>query len=185
MRDNNGDNFRESNTYQNLQEAFKGEGTASTKYAIYGMKAKEDGYEQIGNIFEETSRNEREHCEIWLKLLHGGEVPSTLDNLKDSYGGEYYEWTTMYMDYAREAVQEGYPEIARLFEGVAAIERHHDARIRKLAQNIMNDKVFCKDNNVLWVCLNCGNIFYGECAPDPCPVCGYSQGYYQLNCENY
>jgi rubrerythrin len=185
MRNNNGDNFIESNTYRNLLAAFNGEATASTKYAIYGMKAKEDGFEQIGNIYEETSRNEREHAEIWFKLLHGGVIPTTLDNLKDSFGGENYEWTNMYMGYAEEAKKEGYSEIARLFEGVAAIERHHDARFRKLAQNIMYDKVFCKGTPVLWVCLNCGNLFYGECAPDPCPVCGYPQGYYQLNCENY
>ncbi|HWT27284.1 MAG TPA: rubrerythrin family protein [Mobilitalea sp.] len=178
-------NFMESNTYKNLTAAFKGETSASGKYALYGIYAREDGFEQIGNIFDETSRNEREHAEIWFKILHGGEVPSTLENLKDAYSGENYEWTTMYMDYATEADREGYPEIARLFEGIAAIERHHDARFRKLAHNIMYDQVFCKKENSLWVCLNCGNLYYGECAPDPCPVCDYPQGYYQLNCENY
>lgn len=177
--------FKESKTYLNLQNAFSGETSASGKYAMFGRKAKEEGYEQIGNIFMETSGNEREHAEIWYKILNGGEVPSTLDNLKNAYTGENYEWTTMYPDYAREAMKEGYPEIARLFEGVAAIERHHDARYRKLAQNITYDKVFCKDGKALWVCLNCGNLFYGECAPDICPVCSYPQGYYQMNCENY
>jgi rubrerythrin len=178
-------NFKESNTYKNLQAAFNGETKASTKYAIYGRKAYEEGYMQIGNIFEETSGNEREHAEIWMKLMEGGEVPSTLENLKDAYSGENYEWTQMYVNYAEEAEKEGYPEIADLFAGVAAIERHHDARYRKLAQNIINDQVFCKRTNTLWVCLNCGNLYYGECAPEVCPVCGYPQGYYQVNCENY
>jgi rubrerythrin len=133
----------------------------------------------------ETSGNEREHAEIWLKLMEGGEVPSTLENLKDAYSGETYEWTKMYMDYATEAEIEGYPEIADLFVGVANIEHHHDARYRKLAQNIMEDQVFCKRTETVWVCLNCGNLYYGECAPEYCPVCGYPQAYYQVNCENY
>jgi rubrerythrin len=180
-----GRSFRDSNTYKNLQDAFKGETSASGKYAMYGKKALEDGYIQISNIFNDSSGNEREHAEIWMKLLHGGEVPSTLDNLKEASSGEYHEWTSMYPGYAEEAMREGYPEIAALFQGVAAIERHHDARFRKLAQNIMNDKVFCKDSKVLWVCLNCGNLYYGDCAPDVCPVCGYPQGYYEVNCENY
>ena len=177
--------FRESNTFKNLQAAFDGETKASTKYAIYGRKAKEEGYIQIGNIFEETSGNEREHAEIWMKLMKDGEVPPTFDNLQDAYSGEDFEYTRMYPGYAEEAMREGYPEIARLFEGVARIEQHHNARYRKLAQNIMNDTVFCKNSNVVWICLNCGNLYYGECAPDPCPVCGYPQGYYQLNCDNY
>jgi len=181
----NSNYFKQSKTYQNLQDAFTGETSASGKYAIFSLKAKEDGYEQIGNIFAETSGNEREHAEIWLKLMEGGEVPSTLDNLKTAYGGENYEWTSMYVGYAEEAEREGFPEIARLFEGVANIERHHDARFRKLAQNIMNEQVFCKRSNTIWVCINCGNLYYGECAPDPCPVCDYPQGYYQVNCENY
>lgn len=180
-----GRNFMGSNTYKNLKAAFDGETKASTKYAIFGIKAKEEGFEQIGNIFEESSGNEREHAEIWLKILNGGEIPSTLENLKEAYTGEYYEWTTMYEDFAKEAIREGYQEIARLFEGVANIEKHHDARFRKLAHNIINDEVFCKRGKFLWVCLVCGNLYYGECAPDPCPICGYPQGYYQLNCENY
>lgn len=177
--------FTESETYKNLQAAFEGETQASTRYAIFSEKAREDGYEQIGDIFEETSGNEREHAVIWMKLLNGGEIPPTLQNLKEAYSGENYEWTNMYIGFAEKAYEEGFPEIARLFEGVAGVERHHDARYRKLAQNIMNDTVFCKKSNVLWICLNCGNLFYGECAPSVCPVCGYPQGYYQLNCENY
>jgi len=177
--------FKMSKTFQNLQDAFQGEAKASTRYAIYGLKAREDGYEQIGNIFDETSRNEREHAEIWLKLLNNGEVPPTLENLQDSYEGETHEWTSMYKEYAAMARKEGYSEISSLFEGVASIERHHDARYRKLAQNIMSDKVFCKEREVVWICLNCGNLIWDFCAPEVCPVCGFPQGYYQLNCENY
>lgn len=177
--------FIESKTYKNLQEAFKGETSASGKYALYARKAEEDGYIQIANIFDETSRNEREHAELWMKLMYGGEVPSTLENLKEAYSGEGYEFTTMYPRFAEEAIREGYPEIAELFLGVAAIERHHNARFRKLAKNIMDDTVFCKGTKIVWICLNCGNLYYGECAPEICPVCGYPQGYYQVNCENY
>jgi rubrerythrin len=185
MDDENRKNFTMSNTYKNLENAFKGETSASGKYAIYARKAREDGFEQIGDIFDETSGNEREHGEIWLKLLNGGEVPSTLDNLKDAYSGENYEWTKMYVNYAEEARKEGYPEIAELFDGVAAIEQHHDSRFRKLAHNIKTDQVFCKHGKVLWICLNCGNLYYGECAPEECPVCGYPQGFYQLDVEIY
>lgn len=177
--------FKDSETFSNLQKAFDGEMKASTKYAIYSNKAREDGYEQIGDIFSETSKNEREHGEIWMKLLHCGEVPPTLDNLKDASGGEHYEWTTMYQGFARTARMEGYDEIADLFEGVAAIEHHHDYRFSELAKNIETEQVFCKRTEVLWVCLNCGNLFYGKCAPEECPVCGYPQAYYELNCENY
>lgn len=178
-------NFQDSNTFRNLQEAFKGETSASGKYAMYGKKAEEDGYMQIANIFNETSGNEREHAEMWMKLMHGGEVPSTLENLQESFSGEEYERATMYPGFAEEAIREGYPEIAALFYGVADIENHHNARFRQLADNIMNDRVFCKDTAMVWICLNCGNLYYGECAPEVCPVCGYPQGYYQLNCENY
>ncbi len=185
MYDNHEDDFTKSKTYKNLKDAFAGETSASGKYAIFGMKAKEDGYEQIGNIFLETSGNEREHAEIWYKILNGGEVPCTLDNLKNAYSGEHFEWTEMYMNYAKEAKREGYYDIADLFEGVANIEHHHDMRFRKLAENIMQDEVFCKKQKMVWVCLNCGNLVYDECAPEVCPVCDYPQGYYQLNCENY
>jgi rubrerythrin len=139
---NSGDNFMESNTYKNLKAAFSGETSASGKYAIYANKAREDGYQQIGNIFDETSKNEREHAEVWLKLMHGGEVPSTLDNLQEAFRGEYHEWTTMYMDYAEEARREGYPEIARLMEGVAAIERHHDEGIGSLPRILLMTEYF-------------------------------------------
>ncbi len=180
-----GNMFMASNTYKNLQRAFDGEAGASTKYAIYGRKAREEGYVQIANIFEEASMNEQEHAELFMKLMKGGEISSTLDNLVDSYSGENEEWTNRYIGFAREARKEGYPEIGELFEGAAGVERHHDARFRKLASNIVNGTVFCKNKNVMWICLNCGNLYYSDCAPDPCPVCGYPRGYYQLSCDNF
>ena len=177
--------FEDSKTYQNLKKAFEGETKASGKYAIYARKAREDGYQQIGNIFEETSGNEREHAEIWLKLLNGGELPPTLENLKAASDGEHYEWTEMYPQFADTARQEGYLEIADLFEGVAKIENHHGSRFGKLARNIEHGMVFCKNREVVWVCLNCGNLIWGECAPEVCPVCAYPRGYYELNCDNF
>ncbi|WP_312649338.1 rubrerythrin family protein [Aminipila sp.] len=177
--------FKQSKTYQNLKNAYDGERKASTKYAIYGSKAREDGYEQIGNIFDETSSNEREHAEIWLKQLNGGEIPSTLDNLKESITGENYEWTTMYREFAETARKEGFNQIAELFDGVASIEYNHDNRFKQLIYNIENDQVFCKEQSMVWVCLNCGNLYWDECAPEFCPVCGYPQAFYQLNCNNY
>lgn len=179
------DSFKDSNTFRNIQSAFAGETSAGTKYRIFGEKAREEGYQQIADIFDDTSKNEQAHAEVWYKVMNGGEVPTTLDNLKNAYTGENKEWTSMYTGFAEEARREGYLEIARLFEEVAAVERHHDARYRKLAQNIANNEEFCKDSPTLWVCLNCGNLYYGVCAPNPCPLCGYPQGYYQLNCENY
>lgn len=177
--------FKESKTYQNLQKAFEGELKASTKYAIYGNKARDDGYIQIGSIFDETSGNEREHAEIWLKKLNCGKVPSTLENLIDSYTGENYEWTSMYKEFARVARAEGFCDIASLFDSVGNIERHHDMRFKKLAKNIQNNQVFCKAETTIWLCTNCGNLIWDRCAPNFCPVCGYPKSYYQVNCENY
>ncbi len=177
--------FKSSKTFKNLQNALEGELKASTRYEIYSQKARDDGFEQIGNIFEETSHNEKEHAEIWLKIIDNGEIPYTLDNLKDAYGGETHEWTNMYPEYARTARAEGFNEVANLFERVANIERHHDFRFRELAKNIENGAVFCKRVENLWICLNCGNIVHGKCAPRKCPVCGYPQAYYELLEENF
>ncbi len=177
--------FRSSKTFQNLLNAVNGELKASTKYEIYSSKAREDGFEQIGNIFEETSHNEKEHAEIWLKILNNGEIPYTLDNLKDAYSGESHEWTSMYPEYARIAREEGFNEIAFLFDGIANIERHHNFRFRELAKNIKNGEVFCKPVENLWICLNCGNIVRGKCAPKKCPVCGYPQAFFELLEENF
>lgn len=177
--------FKNSKTYQNIMNTINGEMMASTRYKIYSDKAKKDGYEQIGDVFSETSHNEKEHAEAFLKIMFDGELPSTLDNLKTSYEGENNEWTKLYKDYAQMAMDEGYPDIANLFSGVAAIENHHDYRFRNLANNIKNDTVFCKDENVVWICMNCGNLWFDKCAPEHCPVCGYDQSYFKINCENY
>ncbi|MFA9463993.1 MAG: rubrerythrin [Velocimicrobium sp.] len=176
--------LKDSKTYENLQKAFDGELKASTKYAIYAEKAREDGYQQIGNIFDTTAENEREHAQLWLKSMEDGEIPDTLDNLIDAIKGESYEWKTMYPEFARVAKEEGFESIATLFEEVGTIERHHDFRYERLKDNIEDNTVFCKQSERVWICLNCGNIAWGECAPDICPVCGYPQGYYELFSEN-
>ncbi|MEG1947294.1 MAG: ferritin family protein [Lachnospiraceae bacterium] len=177
--------WKDSQTYQNLKKAYEGELKASGKYRIYAQKAEKDGYRQIHDIFTETAGNEQEHAEIWLELLNSGSIPNTLENLREAYKGEKYEWTQMYQEFAKKAAEEGYYDISKLFHKVAEIEKHHDYRYERLAQNIMEESVFCKKRENAWICLNCGYIFYGSCAPDKCPVCGFLQGYYQLNCENY
>lgn len=177
--------LRESQTYKNLMTAYAGEREAGGKYVIYAKKAREDGYQQIGNIFDDTASNEFEHAEIWLKWLSGGEVPPTLENLADAAAGERYEWTQMYKNFAETARQEGYCELASLFEKVGAIERSHDARYRRLGRNIENDEVFCKPQSVAWVCMVCGHVTYGDCSPEICPVCGHEQAYTEIKAENY
>ena len=174
-----------SKTWDNLMAAFAGETQARTKYTYYASQAKKDGYEQIANIFMETAENEKEHAKLWFKLLHGGAVPDTLTNLKDAAAGENYEWTDMYAEFARVAREEGFEEIAKQFEGVAKIEKFHEERYRKLIANVENGKVFKKDNEVVWQCLNCGHIFVGPEAPAECPVCAHPRAYFQLLSENY
>jgi rubrerythrin len=165
--------------------AFQVEAQASTKYALFGVKAREEGYQQISNIFDETSRNELVHAMIWYKLLHGGEIPDTMDNLKEAYETENYEWSSMYTGFAEEAKKEGHIEIGQLFELASRIERHADARFRKLSYNVRWDKVFCKDEASAWVCIGCGNIVYDVCAPEICAFCGGPRGSFEQNCENY
>jgi rubrerythrin len=177
--------FIDSQTYKNLLKAIDSEKIANTTYELYAEKAKAQGYIQIGNIFLETAWNEKEHAEIWMKIVNGGELPDTLINLQNAAERENYEWTTMYRDYANVAREEGYEDIAKLFDGVGLIEKHHDYRFRRLASNIENGRVFCKDREAVWLCINCGNIYWGECAPEICPICEFPQGYYQINCENY
>lgn len=177
--------FKDSQTYRNLESAFDAEMRASTKYRIYGAKAKEDGFQQIGDIFAETAHNEMEHAEIWFKLLNGGELPNTLTNLKEAAAGENYEWTAMYQEYADTARKEGYRDIADLFEAVARIENNHDGRFETLAYNIQSGQVFCREFEAVWICLNCGNLIWDKCAPKTCPVCGYPGGYYALYCEPF
>lgn len=172
-------------TEANLMAAFAGESQARNKYTYYASKAKKDGYVQIANIFEETAANEKEHAKIWFKLLHDGAVPDTVTNLKDAADGENYEWTDMYAQFAKDAKEEGFEEIAKLFEGVAAIEKEHEERYRKLLANIEGDLVFSKDGDVVWQCANCGHICVGKKAPEVCPVCAHPQSYFQVKAENY
>ncbi len=172
-------------TEKNLMTAFAGESEATNKYTYFASKAKKDGYVQIGAIFEETAGNEREHAKLWYKLLSGGVIGSTMDNLKEAAAGEHYEWTDMYSSFAKEAREEGFDKIADLFEGVAAVEKEHEKRYRKLLENIEGDLVFSKDGDVIWQCMNCGHICVGQKAPDVCPVCSHPQSYFQVKAENY
>ena len=147
-----------SKTEANLMTAFAGESQARNKYTYYASKAKKDGYEQIAAIFEETANNEKEHAKMWFKELHGGSVPSTIDNLVDAANGENYEWTDMYAEFAKTAKEEGFNRIAFLFESVAAIEKEHEERYRKLIANIEGGLVFSRDGDKIWQCRNCGPI---------------------------
>ena len=172
-------------TEAKLQAAFAGESQARNKYTYFASKAKKDGYVQIAAIFEETANNEKEHAKLWYKLLNGGSVSGTAENLKEAAGGEHYEWSEMYPAFAREAREEGFEEIARLFEGVAEIEKEHEERYRKLLANIEGDLVFSKEGDVIWQCANCGHICVGKKAPEVCPVCSHPQSYFQVKAENY
>ncbi len=172
-------------TEKNLQEAFAGESMARNKYTYFASKAKKDGYVQIASIFEETAANEKEHAKMWYKLLNGGKVSDTVQNLADAANGENFEWTDMYARMAREAREEGFDEIAEKFEGVAAIEKEHEERYRKLLKNIQDEVVFSRDGDVIWQCANCGHIVVGKKAPEVCPVCDHPQAYFQLKPENY
>lgn len=172
-------------TEANLKAAFAGESQAHTKYEYYASQAKKDGYVQISNIFSETSHNEKEHAKIWFKLLHGGSILDTASNLKDAAEGENHEWTSMYPTFAKEAREEGFDEIATLFEGVAAIEKEHEERYKKLLENVEKGLVFSKDGDTIWQCSNCGHICIGKQAPEVCPVCAHPQSYFQVKAENY
>ena len=174
-----------SKTEKNLMEVFAGESMARNKYTYYASKAKKDGFEQIAKIFEETANNEREHAKIWFKYLHDGEVPGTEVNLKDAADGENFEWTDMYARMATEAREEGFTEIAKKFELVAAIEKEHEERYRKLLNNIKEGLVFSRDGDRIWQCSNCGHIVIGKKAPQICPVCDHPQAFFELKAENY
>ena len=174
-----------SKTEKNLMEAFAGESQARNKYTYFASKAKKEGYVQISKIFEETANNEKEHAKIWFKLLHGGEIGSTAENLKAAAEGENYEWTDMYANFAKEAREEGFTKIATLFELVAKIEKEHEERYRKLLKNIEDGVVFSKENDTVWQCANCGHIIIGKKAPKICPVCDHPQSYFQVRAENY
>ena len=174
-----------SKTEQNLREAFAGESQARNKYTYYASKAKKEGYEQLAAIFLETADNEKEHAKIWFKLLHGGEIPTTEENLKDAAAGENFEWTDMYARMAKEAKEEGFNHIAYLFEEVGKIEKEHEERYRKLLDNVEDELVFSKDGDRIWKCRNCGHIVIGKKAPEVCPVCNHPQAYFEIKAENY
>ncbi len=174
-----------SRTEANLMAAFAGESQARNKYDYYASQAKKDGYVQIAAIFEETAKNEKEHAKLWFKLLHGGKVPTTTVNLKDAADGENFEWTDMYKKFAEEARAEGFEDIAKQFEGVAAIEKEHEERYRKLLSNIEGGLVFSREGDMIWQCSNCGHIHIGKQAPEVCPVCNHPQSYFQIKAENY
>ncbi len=172
-------------TEKNLQTAFAGESQARNKYTYFASKAKKDGYEQIAAIFEETAAQEKEHAKMWFKLLEGGAIRSTPENLKAAAEGENYEWTDMYKEMARVAREEGFDDIAEKMEGVALVEKAHEERYRKLLKNIEDEVVFSRDEECIWQCRNCGHIVIGKKAPDECPVCNHPQAYFQLKAENY
>ena len=174
-----------SKTEQNLMAAFAGESQARNKYTYFASKAKKDGYEQIAAIFEETANQEKEHAKMWFKELHGGEVPSTEENLLAAAEGENYEWTEMYEEFAKVAEEEGFKQLANKFRGVAAIEKMHEERYRKLLQNVKDGLVFSRDGDMIWQCRNCGHIVVGKKAPLVCPVCNHPQSYFEIKKENY
>ena len=174
-----------SKTEANLMAAFAGESQARNKYTYYASKAKKEGYEQIAALFEETANNEKEHAKLWFKELHNGEVPSTLENLNDAADGENYEWTDMYEEFAKVAKEEGFNQIAFLFESVGKIEKEHEERFRKLIKNIEEGLVFSSDDDRIWICRNCGHVVIGKKAPEICPVCKHPKSYFERKADNY
>jgi rubrerythrin len=178
-------NLKGTNTEQNLMEAFAGESQARNKYTYFASKAKKEGYEQIAAIFEETANNEKEHAKIWFKLLQGGELPTTTENLKVAASGENAEWTEMYQRMAKEAQEEGFADIAYLFESVGAIEKEHEERYLKLLSNIEKSLVFARKEKSQWICRNCGYIASNLATPARCPVCAHPRAYFELRGENY
>ena len=174
-----------SKTEKNLMAAFAGESQARNKYTYYASKAKKEGYEQIAAIFEETAGNEKEHAKMWFKLLNGGSIKSTKENLIDAANGENYEWTDMYEEFACVAKEEGFDDIAFLFEEVGKIEKEHEERYKKLLSNLENQTLFIKYEPVMWIFRNCGHVHFGVSAPDVCPVCGHPKAYFEMRSTNY
>ncbi len=174
-----------SKTEKNLWEAFAGESQARNKYTYFASKAKKEGYEQIAALFLETAENEKEHAKIWFKLLCGGDIPSTAENLTAAAAGENAEWTDMYPRMAAEAREEGFDKIAYLFEAVGKIEQEHEERYKKLLENVEDKLVFSKDGDAIWKCRNCGHIVVGKNAPEICPVCNHPQSFFEIKAENY
>lgn len=181
----NGVALKGTKTEANLMAAFAGESQARMKYDYYAGKARKDGYEQIAALFEETAINERMHAKLWFKLLHDAGIPSTEENLKDAADGENYEWTDMYEAMAKDAMDEGFPELAVKFRSVGAIEKKHEERYRKLLKNIEDEAVFAKDGSAIWQCRQCGHIVVGKKAPEVCPVCAHPKSFFEVKAENY
>lgn len=172
-------------TERNLMDAFAGESMARNKYTYFASKARRDGFEQIAAIFEETAANEKEHAKLWFKYLQGGEIGDTMENLRAAAEGENYEWTDMYDRMAAEAEEEGFTQIAARFRAVAAIERHHEERYRRLLSNIEDGIVFSREGDAIWICRNCGHVVIGKKAPKVCPVCQHPQSFFELEAHNY
>ena len=172
-------------TEKNLMQAFAGESQARNKYTFFASQAKKDGYEQIAAIFQETADNEKEHAKLWFKLLNGGAIGSTEENLKAAAAGENYEWTDMYAEFAKTAKEEGFARIAYLFEEVGKIEKEHEERYLKLLENVKEGKVFEAGEVKIWKCRNCGHIVVGTSAPEVCPVCNHPKAFFEIKAENY
>jgi len=172
-------------TEANLQAAFAGESQARNKYTYFASKARKDGYEQVAAIFEETADNEKEHAKMWFKYLSGGDVQCTISNLEAAAAGEHFEWTKMYTDFALDAREEGFTEIALLFEQVATIEREHEERYNALLANVKEGKVFVRDSDEVWHCRNCGKTITGKKAPEHCPTCKHPLAYFEIKADNY
>ncbi|MBQ7857629.1 MAG: rubrerythrin family protein [Oscillospiraceae bacterium] len=170
-------------TEKNLMAAFSGESEARNKYTYFASKAKKEGFEQIAALFLKTADNEKEHAKMWFKELYG--IGSTAENLADAAAGENYEWTDMYAGFAKTAEEEGFPELARKFRLVAAIEKHHEERYRALLRNLEMAEVFARSEVKVWECRNCGHIVVGTNAPDVCPTCDHPQSYFEIHAENY
>ena len=170
-----------SKTEQNLMTAFAGESQARNKYTFFASQAKKDGYEQIAAIFQETADNEKEHAKLWFKLLNGGSIGSTEENLKAAAAGENYEWTDMYAEFAKTAKEEGFARIAYLFEEVGKIEKEHEERYLKLLENVKEGKVFEAGEVKIWKCRNCGHIVVGTSAPEVCPVCNHPKAFFEIS----
>ena len=170
-------------TEKNLEAAFAGESQARNKYTYFASKAKKEGYEQIAALFLKTADNEKEHAKMWFKELNG--IGDTLENLNAAADGENYEWTDMYDEFAKTAEAEGFPELAEKFRLVAAIEKAHEERYRKLIGNVEMAEVFAKSEVKIWECRNCGHLVVGTNAPDICPTCAHPQSYFEIHSENY
>ena len=170
-------------TEKNLEAAFAGESQARNKYTYFASTAKKEGYEQISAMFLKTAENEKEHAKMWFKELQG--IGNTAENLKAAADGENYEWTDMYAEFAKTAEAEGFPELAKKFRLVAAVEKHHEERYRALLKNVENGEVFKKGEVKVWECRNCGHICIGTKAPEVCPTCNHPKAYFEVHAENY